>query len=118
MKKIVIFCALVTLASCSKEKGSADTEYIRKEFTEKCIEGAKQQASAQGVQLEEIDIETFCNCSADKVLVELSQDELVKLGMQDAEVLQKTQELTGPCLQDFLNKLQEKIMNQYMDQME
>lgn len=118
MKKIAIICAVFAIASCSKEKGSADTEFTRKEFTQTCIEGAKQQAAAQGVQLDEIDIETFCNCSADKVLAELSQEELVKLGMQDQEIMQKTQDLTAPCLQDFLEKLQNQLMNQYIDQVQ
>gem|GEM_PF-2149214 len=115
MKKIAIVCSLLLLASCNKEKGSADTESIRKEFTQSCIEGARQQATAQGVELEEIDIEIFCNCSADKVLAEMSQDELFKLGMQDAEIMQKAQELTLPCIQDFIDKMQNKLSEQLMN---
>lgn len=116
MKKLVLLALSLIALSCSKEKGSADTESTRKEFTQTCIEGAKQQSAAQGVVLDDIDIETFCNCSADKVLSELSQDELAKLAMQDVEVMKKTQELTMPCLQDFMNKMQEKLMNDFKNQ--
>ena len=112
MKKIALIVTIITFISCSKEKGSADSDYTRREFTETCMEGAKKQAAAQGVQLEEADIKAFCDCSADKVLTELNQEELIKLGLQEESMMHKAQELTQPCLEDFLNKLQEKLLQQ------
>lgn len=110
MKKILGVLIVLNFLSCSKEKGSADSELARSEFKKNCIEAAKQLVSSQGVQIVEADIEGFCDCSGDKVLKEFSEEELVKLGVQDAEMMSKAQELAKPCLQEFMDKLNKQIL--------
>lgn len=117
MKRIsTLGIALLLFTACSKEKGSADTEKSRTEFVSSCIDGAKQQAAQNGVPLDEALIDKFCNCSADKVLSELSEQDMIKLGMQDQDMMARVQELSMSCLDEFLEGLQNQMINEYMDQ--
>src|SRR5690554_7619924 len=95
MKRIsTLGIAMLLFMACSKEKGSANTEKSRTEFVNSCIDGAKQQAAQNGGPLDDAWIDKFCNCSADKVLFELSEQDMIKLGMQDQDIMAKVEELS------------------------
>ena len=96
------FILIVPLAllfiSCNNEKGSANTPYSRKQFTNECINTLKTNG---GENYDANLSKKYCDCAADKVLPELSQSELIDLGIgENPELLKKVHKLVQPCLDE------------------
>ena len=103
MKKIyVLFSIAFALMSCNNEKGSANTDAARKQFLNECMAAVKKNVTAS---FNDTLAKEYCNCTADKVLPQLSQRELVDLGFgENPELQQRVLNMVQPCLEDYVNK--------------
>lgn len=102
MKHTFLILTAIVLLSCNQEKGSANTDAARKQFINECMASVKNNVK-QGYN--DTLAKQYCNCTADKVLTELSQKELVDLGFgEDPELQQRVQQMVQPCLDNYLKQ--------------
>lgn len=105
MKKLIILFTILSfcLTSCNNEKGSANTDSARKQFLNECKHVIKNStAKNYNAAL----AKQYCDCAADNVLPQLSQSELIELGMgNNPELNKKVQNLVKPCIEAYNKQL-------------
>ncbi len=100
---------LITI-SC---KRPINREKLKTVFVDGCETSFRKQAS----QLQDVDVEVldYCNCSAEKVLQDLSDDELRYFDthiaeMQSSKMQARLKRVSQPCLDEFTRKMEAKIV--------
>jgi hypothetical protein len=93
-------------------KRPIDRDKLKTVFVDGCETSFRKQAP----QLQDVDVEVldYCNCSAEKVLQDLSDDELRYFDthvaeMQSPEMQARLERVSQPCLDEFTRKIEAKI---------
>lgn len=110
MKKLLLpLCAFALLAtSCAPDRAK-----LKKTFVDSCVTSAKKEMASNMPAIQGMDalIDEYCNCSGDKVLNSLTDEELKALDKNPNTLSQaRLMEITQPCLEDFTQKVQAKLV--------
>lgn len=80
------------------------------------VDGCESSFRKQAPQVQDVDAELsgYCNCSAEKVLQDLSDDELRYFDthvaeMQSPKMQARLERVSQPCLDEFTRKIEAKI---------
>ena len=109
MKRILLASAsaVLLLSSCGPNK-----EEMKKKFSKSCLEGTKKElAGMQSIPQMDAMLTDYCNCSADKAVNNLSNDELKEIEKnQESEKSRASLEKIRPqlevCGQEMKRKLE------------
>lgn len=91
MKKIALLFIVMATLGCQNEKKKQEEALAQKkeEFLKNCKEGAKLQAAQNGVVIDEEIIDQYCDCSAEYIFKELSEEEIEQLETQTPAMMTK-----------------------------
>lgn len=113
MKKIIlpVFAFVLLATSCSPDRSK-----LKKVFVDSCISSAQSEMAKSGMPaIEDMDAlaKEYCECSGDKVLAGLTDEELKQMD-KDANAIPQSRilELAQPCMDAFNQKIQAKIPQQ------
>lgn len=106
MKSLTVFVSAFTfLAFVSCNKKVENNEENKNVFVANCVSAAKKETAGM---FKDEDINTYCDCAADKALGEFTTAEMLQLNVagEGSDVQKRLMEVIQPCIDDLSKKVQ------------